>query len=71
MAMSLSMLIPVMIASETPHRHDAIVTYILMIIKPGFTDRENKPTKLLAMKKGCAMKPTLKSGFEIAPWREL
>ena len=25
------------------------------------TDRENKPTKLLAMKIGCAMKPTLKS----------
>ena len=61
MAMSLSMLIPVIIASETPHRHNAIILYILMNINFRFTDRENNSTKLLAMKIGCAMTPTLKS----------
>ena len=61
MAMSLSILIPVVIASETPHRHDGMATFILLNINFRFTDRENKPTKLLAMKIGCAMKPTLRS----------
>ena len=61
MAMSLSILIPVVIASETPHRHDGMATFILLNINSRFTDRENKPTELLAMNIGCAMKPTLKS----------
>ena len=61
MAMSLSMLIPVIIANEIAHRHNPIIRYISMIINSRFTDRENKPTRPLAMKIGCAMKPTLKS----------
>ena len=55
------MLIPVIIANEIAHRHNPIISYILMNINFRFTDRENKPTKLLAMKIGCAMKPTLRS----------
>ena len=61
MAMSLSMLIPVIMASETPHRQNPVVTNILLNINFRFTDRENNSTKLLAMNIGCAMKPTLKS----------
>ena len=59
-AMSLSMLIPVIIANEPPHRHDPIVPYIIKNINFRFTDRENNSTKLVAMVIGCAMKPTLK-----------
>ena len=61
MAMSLSLLIPVVTASETPQRHNAIALYILMNINSRFTDGENNHKKLLAMNIGCAMKPTLKS----------
>ena len=61
MAMSLSMLIPVVIASETPHRQNAIVLCIFMNINFRFTDRENNSTKLLPTNIGCAMTPTLKS----------
>ena len=59
--MSLSMLIPVIIANELPHRHDPIVPYISKNINFRFTDRENNSTKPVAAIIGCAMKPTLKS----------
>ena len=59
--MSLSMLIPVIIANELPHRHEPIVKYMLMDINFRFTDRVDNSTKLLAMNIGCAMTPTLKS----------
>ena len=55
------MLIPVIIANEIAHRHNPIISYILMNISFRLTDCENKSTKRLAMKIGCAMKPTLKS----------
>ena len=56
------MLITAIIANELPHRHDPIVVDILMNYNNfRFTDRENNPTKLVAMNIGCAMKPTLKS----------
>ena len=61
MAMSLSMLIPVIMASETPHKQNAIITNIFSNINFRFTDRENNSMKRLAMKIGCAMTPTLKS----------
>ena len=61
MAMSLSMLIPAIIANELPHRQNPVVAFMWMNINFRFTDRENNTTKLLAMKIGCAMKPTLKS----------
>ena len=61
MAMSLSMLIPVIMANETPHKHNAIIKNIFLNINFRFTDRENNSRKLLAMNIGCAMTPTLKS----------
>ena len=59
--MSLSMPILFIIASETTHRYNPIISYILKNINFRFTDRENKPTKLLAITIGCAMKPRLKA----------
>ena len=59
--MSLSMLIPVIIANELPQRQEPIVKYMLMDNNFKFKECENSSRKLLAMNIGCAMKPTLKS----------
>ena len=58
MAMSLSMLIPVIVSSEVPHRDNEIVLCAFSTIRFGFSDRENESIRCPAMKSGWAIKPT-------------
>ena len=60
-AMSLSMLIPVIMNSDVPARNNPIVASALSKINFRFSDREYKPTMPSVMEIGCAIKPTLRS----------
>ena len=61
MAMSLSMLFPIIMNSEAPHRDNPIVWYVFSNIFLRSSDRENDSIKFPAMKSGWAIKPTQRS----------
>ena len=61
MAMSLSRLIPEIMHRDAPQRENPVALYPILNVSFSFSGRGYKWFRLLAMKRGCTIKPTAKS----------